>query len=413
MVKLSLTLFQGGYIVEIEVGLKKVKDYQLLIDNHIRKLGGYWRSISALARLHEEMGELGELLLEQPLDNEEVGAELADIYVISTCIANQYLNDLHSDYKMANIPNTVPELLQIRAIGDLKDIYLKAMIYCGRIARIINHYEGDKVKKPNEKIMRLGEEIPQLHKLIVCMANHLELNLFDYIDKVLEKSAKRDKNRFGISHDPVTESSLERFASVIKNTSCSFAFKAKVWGSYEWSEQDSLKDNIKNSFPSFLRFTKSCHNEGLDGYVFEIKNTSQDDSIAGLKKALYNTLKILSDWDPAKEHSLEGDIHNPNWQFSFNGIRLFTTTFASFYPKDHPRYSPHKGSYFIFMQPEFSFDKHGIHKENKNREKIKEGIRKNFKKTGGYYDVDLIKQPIEALKYIKPISEQEEPVKWW
>lgn len=394
--------------------VENIRDYQLRIDEHIRSLGGYWRSISALARLNEEVGELAEILLEPELDMEELAMELADIFVISTCISNQYLNRLDEEYKQVGLPRAINELSILNSEEkSAEDMFLNIVIASGKVSRIINHYEGDKKKKKTETVMTLGCEISKLHRELFIISKYHNINLFKNIDKVLEKSAHRDKNRFDIAHDPITEPSLKNFQGIVFNTKCSFARTAKVWGNYEWDEMLSFERNIQNSLPSLIRFTKAADAEGLDGYVFEIKNSNLEDSFDGLCSVLKNTMDNLSAFDPTGENVMQTQIDHSDWQFTFNGVRLFTTTFASFYPKNHPRYSPIEGSYFIFLQPEFSFDHHGIHKGNEKRDNIKDSIRDKFIKTGGYYDIDLIKQPIEAYKYIKPLEVGSEPIAWW
>ena len=94
-------------------------------------------------------------------------------------------------------------------------------------------------------------------------------------------------------------------------------------------------------------------------------------------------------------------------------MSFFISTFSPFYPPDHPRHSPRHDSAFIFLQPEISFDHHGVTASNPKRWSIKESIRANFEKRLSRYSVELVEQPIEALKYVKPFKVDGEPVRWW
>lgn len=130
----------GGYMHDIYI-------YQSNIDKHIQNLGGYWRSISALARLQEEIGELAELILEKNSKIDELKEEIADIYIISTCLANQYKNNLEEVYNKIDIPTKTKELQELSSDHSVTDLFFYIQIQAGKIARIINHYDGDKIKK--------------------------------------------------------------------------------------------------------------------------------------------------------------------------------------------------------------------------------------------------------------------------
>ncbi|KFZ32603.1 hypothetical protein JS44_00080 [Anoxybacillus flavithermus] len=67
----------------------------------------------------------------------------------------------------------------------------------------------------------------------------------------------------------------------------------------------------------------------------------------------------------------------------------------------------------MLLQPEFSFDHNGIHAGNPKRELIKEKIRSKFRENGSEYNIDLVRQPLEVYKYVKPINIDDVPVRWW
>lgn len=122
---------------------------------------------------------------------------------------------------------------------------------------------------------------------------------------------------------------------------------------------------------------------------------------------------MLAEHDPTGVNCFATNVESEAWQFSFNGTRFFITTFAAFYSEDHSRYSQRQDSAFIYFQPEYSFDHHGVSAANPDRERMKERIRREFATHGVPYSVELVTQPVEAYKYVKPLKLGDTPVEWW
>lgn len=91
-----------------------IKDLQKNIHAHIRRVGGYWRPLSTMARVSEEFGEICQLISSGSKSKEEISLEFADLFVITTCLANQYSCDLTSEYRKLSIPNVLDNL----ALGE-------------------------------------------------------------------------------------------------------------------------------------------------------------------------------------------------------------------------------------------------------------------------------------------------------
>jgi NTP pyrophosphatase (non-canonical NTP hydrolase) len=66
----------------------------------------------------------------------------------------------------------------------------------GELAREINHIYGPKKKKSNEETRELGDEIGDIMFTLVCMANAHNFDLDEIMNRVLEKSRVRDKDRY-------------------------------------------------------------------------------------------------------------------------------------------------------------------------------------------------------------------------
>ncbi|WAA13746.1 nucleotide pyrophosphohydrolase [Fervidibacillus halotolerans] len=66
----------------------------------------------------------------------------------------------------------------------------------GELAREVNHYYGEKPKKPTEEEKTIKEELGDLLFVIICMANSLHIDLEEAHNEVMEKFATRDANRW-------------------------------------------------------------------------------------------------------------------------------------------------------------------------------------------------------------------------
>ena len=66
----------------------------------------------------------------------------------------------------------------------------------GELAREVNHYFGEKPKKPTEKEKTIEEELGDLFFVLICFANSLGIDLEQALDRVMEKFKTRDKDRW-------------------------------------------------------------------------------------------------------------------------------------------------------------------------------------------------------------------------
>lgn len=66
----------------------------------------------------------------------------------------------------------------------------------GELAREINHYYGEKAKKPEEGEKTVAEELGDVLIVTLMMANSLDIDLTATFEKNMEKFNKRDKYRF-------------------------------------------------------------------------------------------------------------------------------------------------------------------------------------------------------------------------
>lgn len=199
-----------------------------------------------------------------------------------------------------------------------------------------------------------------------------------------------------------------------RSTKCPFARSARlIIGTVRFiGGNRHLDRSVLEMIPRLVRMTQNGRERYLDGFMLRLPGSYGRD-INGLGHTLNRVLRLLAENDPTGQNCFGGDVLAEDWQFSFNGTRFFVTTFAPFYQQGHSRYSGTKKSVFIYFQPEYSFDNHGIFAGNPNRDHVKDSIRNLFRVARIPYDVDLIEQPIEAVKYVKPLRLGDPPVQWW
>lgn len=252
--------------------LETILDYQQLIDQSIRRLGGYWRTLSGLARVTEEVGELAELLITKEKDSNKIGGELADVFIISTCLANQFATDLTMEYEKIGLPTNVSEIVCSNENVSASDLLLALMRRAGTIARLINHYDGDKPMKRSEEQLSLGSQIGHFHQELFSFASALQSTVFDHVAKTVRKNIKRDQNRFAITYDPITEpGAMEAF----KLTTL-FQQGSRFWSARPWDASQTTEQNLSVTQLTVDRFKKCAHEEGLDGLILMMPLLQQD-----------------------------------------------------------------------------------------------------------------------------------------
>lgn len=222
-----------------------MREVQQKINTMILHLGGYWRPLSGLARLLEEVGEVGGALRKDAQD--ELKEELLDVLVISTCLANQYAIALQQ-----------PEA----EVGETKEkLYFQIVEEAGEVARILNAYEGDKKLKRNRQGQSLQHHIEQLQRAVLSLAAIHHLNLFDSLFALIEEKSARDFGRFDHTPDPITESSVRAYQ---------MHQSGRYWGGVPVKSFERFDRYIERE-QHIERFYRIAGIEGLDGFVIQQK----------------------------------------------------------------------------------------------------------------------------------------------
>ena len=66
----------------------------------------------------------------------------------------------------------------------------------GELAREINHYYGEKQKKPTEEENSVKAELGDNLFVLLCIANSLGIDMTESFNDTMDKFNTRDKNRF-------------------------------------------------------------------------------------------------------------------------------------------------------------------------------------------------------------------------
>lgn len=160
---------------------------QHIVDSTIRAQGGYWRAMSAVARLLEECGEVADA--KSHCDFTE---ECADIIIVSTCIANQLNVSLAEGYDAIGLPVH----LDVPVQRDLDLGYCAMVAAAGHVARAVNAAVGDKPMRPGSEPINLSEAIARLHESAAALAPGRTPPIRHVVQAKLELVKVRDAGRF-------------------------------------------------------------------------------------------------------------------------------------------------------------------------------------------------------------------------
>ncbi len=203
--------------------------------------GGYWRPLAAVARLLEELGELAEL---PTVDRGALAGELADLWIITTALADQFL---------AEVP---PPGSGNRRGGATVATLLAA---AGPIARIVNHYDGPKV--PRGTIGSLAEAIASFHGELGAFASEHGVELAAAVAaKLGEIRARGDIERFG-------RDGFDASTAPVLAASTAPGLPSRLWGAPDLGPRADAAERAAAARGPLETFAKAARAERLDGFV--------------------------------------------------------------------------------------------------------------------------------------------------
>ncbi|HXB15965.1 MAG TPA: hypothetical protein VNV44_09520 [Solirubrobacteraceae bacterium] len=218
---------------------------QQLVRETMLAAGGYWQPLAAVARLLEELGELAELV-QTGDDGGQIASELADLWIITTALADQFLIVLGE-------PPTGGE-----AQADLATLLGAA----GPIARVVNHYDGPKVPRAEEPLPTLHGAIAGFHDALGAFASARGIDLAAAVrEKIAQIHARGDIERFEPSgFDPST-------AAVLATASTAGEAR-RLWGAPEPGPGPATTARrAALARPALEIFAKAARAEQLEGFV--------------------------------------------------------------------------------------------------------------------------------------------------
>jgi hypothetical protein len=308
-----------------------------LVETSIWSVGGYWPALAGLARLLEELGEVAVELRKERLEQSNIAEELADVFFISTCLANQYCADLSAHYADAGL---TPSLTLSAAAESPSTAFFDLVISAGSLARTINMYEGSKPPKPNERVTRIGEGIAHLHRALAGLAAATGVSLADEVRATCHRKSTRDRARFKPSHDASLCAALDAFRSLQPRPHLP---SERLWGASAWVEPDRQR-SLDRIAGELARFTRIIPFESLNGFIVHLPRQPFGASTAHLAAATKYLLLELAERDESPKPSTASGFDRDDWRFLFGGQPLFISSFCI-----------GSSDVFILFQPERSF----------------------------------------------------------
>jgi NTP pyrophosphatase (non-canonical NTP hydrolase) len=295
-----------------------------LVDKSIRSVGGYWPPLAGVARLLEELGEVAVELRREPRSQSKLAEELADVFFISTCLANQYVADLNAAYVGAELNNS---LVAKTADKPAPIAFLDLLSSAGSLARTVNLYEGSKPLKPDEQIARIGESVARLHRALSILASASGIQLADEVRGACERKSKRDRGRFKTSHDASLCPALDEFRSIQSRMHNSNAMRTRVWGASPWVESDRRR-SVDRIAQELSRFIRVAPHEFLEGFVVHLLGQPFGQTVAHVAAGMRYLLSELGERDVSAKRRMAGGFEREDWSFEFAGQYLLIDLFA-------------------------------------------------------------------------------------
>jgi hypothetical protein len=312
---------------------------QQLVRSTMARVGGYWRPLAGVARLTEELGEVAELLQSPSLDRGELASELADVWIITTALADQFLGAVAE-------PGSQPAGERKGdghglAASTASDEGLGALVICaGQIARIVNYYDGPKTPRSFEGWPSLSDAVAELQRALAHVARAQDVELAAAVAGKLRAISERDSQRFArAEHDPSTAPCLEHFRVAAASAWGAQIEEARLWGGPAWSAQP-LAANAAAIAPTLSSFTRAAPRERLHGYVVAGPALDMTQAAGDWARA---TLSALAARDPRRETQATAPSGGPTRgaapatgaspMLTFNGVRLSASVLTA--PQPH------------------------------------------------------------------------------
>jgi NTP pyrophosphatase (non-canonical NTP hydrolase) len=284
----------------------------------LMRVGGYWRPLAALARALEELGEVAELLLVPDPPGEGLAEELADLWIITTALADQFLGDVADPG--SRVLGAVDEQTVLNQAE--RDPLAELVAAAGRMARIVNYYDGPKTPRSLAGWCSLGDAVAALHERLEALAGAHRLDLAAAVEHKLDAIPSRDERRFArAAEDPSTTPCLQAFRRLRERVLGLDPRNARAWGRTV-SSLEPAAGELDEIAAVLASFAKAAIHERLEAFVLCVAcgpGTTPAQRPNGPLEAL---LAAIAARDPAGASGLPGSPHARPESFGFAGVAL-------------------------------------------------------------------------------------------
>lgn len=240
-------------------GVTEAQIDQAAVRAALAAVGGYWRPSAGVIRLLEELGEVAEALTSGEVD--ALADELADVWIISTAVADQYLAAVEPLRGVA-VGGGSEQNGQAAAGPGRAPLALAGLITAaGTIARIVNHYDGPKTPKRLDGWIALQPAMRGFHAELRGLADAHRIDLAAVVGGKLALLVERDRGRFAPSYDASTAPILARVRAVHPALE-----RARLLGAPDW-DGASADRGADAAITAITTFAKAGDPEDLHGLL--------------------------------------------------------------------------------------------------------------------------------------------------
>lgn len=211
--------------------------------------GGYWRPLAAAARLLEELGELSELDSAEA-GPEELAGELADLWIITAALGDQFLAELAEPGSAGAAAAPGPGIEALVAAA-------------GPIARIVNHYDGPKVPRAGAPMPTLHGSVEAFQSELAALAAARGVDLAAAVAAKLARIHERgDIERFG-------RDGFDPSAAAVLGVAERIDLPPRLWGAPQRRAGYSGERYAREIAGPLTMFAKAARAERLEGFLVE------------------------------------------------------------------------------------------------------------------------------------------------
>ncbi len=316
----------------------------------IAGVGGYWQPLAGVARLLEELGEVADLLADEvqaqdaPLDRglgSRLEGELADLWIITTAIADQFLAHVAEPGSSAK-KTAIAAADAVERATPAGPGFRRLVVTAGQIARIVNYYDGPKQPRSRASMPSLADTVAAFHSALAAFASARAIDLAAAVAQKLAAIPTLDRGRFKASaHDPATAPALERFRAIAALPSCPIAPGARLWAGPDWRHA-SLAANIDALMPGLISFSKAAIAERLEGFLICAPAITSADQLRRWRRRALAEIRARDPRATNREPRGATADEGPDGRFEFNGLAISVALFSPAFAAGDARHSPNE-----------------------------------------------------------------------